>query len=127
MHWRKIIVFTLILLILSVIPTTITTYIWGDPEQYSMFRLFSEHTSIWIISFAVFVLLGRNSLPKPYVHSFFVLLLSSIVSFVTLYLLVGEVCLEIFSVMDSLFSLIAMVLGTYVGLTQAQRKCEAIR
>ena len=126
MHWRKITAYTLILIVLSVIPTTITTYVWGIPELYSVLRVLGEHAAIAMISFIVFMFLGRNSLPNPYVHSLLVLVLSSVVSFVTLSLLMGEFRLEAFSVLGSAFSLVAMVLGTYVGLIQDQRKCEAV-
>ena len=126
MHWRKITAYTLMLLLFSIIPTTITTYVWGIPEQYSLSRFLGEHASIALISFVVFMFLGRNSLPNPYVHSFSVLLLSSAVSFVTLSLLMGEFRLEVYSVTGGMFSVVAMVLGTYVGLILVQRKCEAV-
>jgi hypothetical protein len=77
------------------------------------------------MSFVVFVLLAVQKLPKPYLHAFYVATLTYLMAKIPVSVLIGEFNYTVLSAIENTFTLIAMFLGTYVGLAFSRKKVQS--
>jgi hypothetical protein len=121
MFWRKILVFSLLLIIFQITPSTFTSYFWGVSEDITQLRFWGEYIASSAMATIVFIILGFQGIPKPYLHAFCIGTLAFLVTTTIVTLLIGEFTYTILSVIENTFTLIAMLLGTYIGLSYSHK------
>ena len=121
MLWRKILVFSLLLIIFKVTPSTFTSYFWGVSEDITHVRFWGEYIASSAMATIVFIILGFQGTPKPYLHAFCIGTLAFLVTTTIVTLLIGEFTYSILSLVEYTFTLIAMLLGTYIGLRYSHK------
>ena len=116
MHWSRIFVFAFLLIIFQVTPSTITSYLWGIPEEVTQLRFWGEFLASAIMAFIVFVMAGFLHFPKPYTQAFISSVVAYLVIKATVSIFIGEFSYNILSFTENVLTLIAMFSGTYIGL-----------
>ena len=125
MSWRNVIDFSFLLLFFNVLVLTVANQLLGVPEVYSLSRFWGEKFAIGLSSFIVFVVLARKGLSRPYLNAFGVLVLASVASHIIVSALLGRLEYGARNAAEAVFSVSALLLGTYFGLALNDSKFDA--
>ncbi|MCW8108481.1 hypothetical protein OPS25_08235 [Alteromonas ponticola] len=126
MSWFKIFIFSLLLVIFQVTPTTLTSLYLGINQELSLLRFWGEYFAIGFMGFLVFFLMGFQRLPNPYLHAFIVALLQHLFCVVFYIAVLGGMSYSILSAIELSFTLLALLAGTFLGLKVAHSKGEQV-
>lgn len=104
--------YSILLLIVQIIPSTMQTLLLGPPEPNFHWWYLGHYLGLGVMSVLFFTFVGKRKPSHPYIYSFGLLLLVTVMVESILILVYGEFVLTVESFYEGVISTLALVVGT---------------